>query len=595
MPIYLDENGEPIEKKRKGPVYLDENGEPIESRSELKGMHAAAAKAGTIEAAPWYTRHPGGLPSVTEGLAVLPAAGGLVGGIAGASGGVPGAIAGAALGGGAGEAARQLAFRALGGSAAATSGEAAKNIAKEAAIQGVAELGGRAMTGAASRALAPGARSVDRAVLEAAERQGVEMPAAALSKSKAVPFAEGYAATGPGGGAAARRYVEGTAHLTAMAEHTVARASTLTDDIARGEAVAKGLDAYKAAWIQTKNRLFREADKELPGLTVTAPETVKLLDGIIAGKEGARKILQGGPVEDSFYAGLRDGLTKPIMRKGKVVGRALKPVGAKDLQSAMRELDARIQTSYADPFAAANKGTLQKLSATMDDEFMTALRAKSPNAASKLEAANRVYQDGINRINSSFGESIYKFAQDGKYDLIAKSVANSRMSVADVPRIMAVAGPDGTNAIRASVLADIVGQAKGASGQLTPAGLSKTMRKYGEDRLVALLTPEQYARLRDLATLSTSMEKGAKVMAGSPTAGKARMAAYGAAASSVLFGHPAALAYVLGDLSFNKFIGSRVGQRWLTTGYLIPGPVKEVVRQVPRAAESAYEVSQAEE
>ena len=147
-----------------------------------KGV-AAMAGAERISQTPWYQREipvsrilslgmkgPEGLEnaspkvSVEDALQALPATSGALGGLIGAGVGtaaVPGGgtilagAKGAALGGAAGEAARQLARRAIGASAPATSLDAAGKIASEAALQGGAELTGgligRGMTGGAER------------------------------------------------------------------------------------------------------------------------------------------------------------------------------------------------------------------------------------------------------------------------------------------------------------------------------------------------------------------------------------------------------------------------------------------------------------
>jgi hypothetical protein len=276
-------------------------------------------------------------------------------------------------------------------------------------------------------------------------------------------------------------------------------------------------------------------------------------------------VLQGGPVADvAFYEGLLKGLTKQVKGPGGKPVRVLKDVEAKDVLAAMRELRAKTSASFADPFAAANKGTLKKIAATMDDEFRAALDAADPALAQKLRAADAAYKEGLGKINSTFGKQIHKLATDGKFDKIAGAIANPRVSVDDVPRIIEVVGAEGADGMRMAVLADIVDKAKGAGGQLTPQGLARGVKRYGRDRLAAILTPEQMAKLDDLSTLSGSMEKGARVMQGSQTAFLARMGGFPAWA--VMDPINALLGFV-GDAAMSRFIASPSGQRWLTGGW----------------------------
>lgn len=429
----------------------------------------------------------------------------------------------------------------------------------------------------ASKAAAPLKGKVNPAVVAAAQRQGVTMPASALSESKLVPLAESLSAKGIGGGRTAARYTAATDTLTVLADDVVRKASKFSDASEAGQAIAKGLDTYRGAWMKRKAKLYREAELPDKGLKVEAGETIKLLDAIIEGKTDAAGVLRGGPVADvSFYRGLRDGLTKTV-QEGKWVGeefvktqrRVPKPVEASKLLQAMRELRAKTKAAFADPFAAANKGTLKKVAATMDDEFRAALDAADPQLAARLRKADAAYKEGLGKINSTFGKQIHKLAQDGKFDKIASAIANPRVSVDDIPRIIEVVGPEGADGMRMAVLADIVNKAKNAQSHLTPNGLGRAVKGYGRDRLAALLTPEQMAKLDDLSTLTGAMEKGTKVMGGSQTAFLGRLAAYPA----WFWADPVnAALFIAGDAAAGRVVGSPAGQRWLTTGFRGIGP-----------------------
>lgn len=449
--------------------------------------------------------------------------------------------------------------------ALALAGEAAANAslagAQGSGAGGMALAGAGPLAGAAvSRSLAPLAGELDAGVGAAAERLGVELPASALSKSRVAPVAEAVSVGGFGGGATKGRYEKAGNVLTALADHTVARASNLTDDAARGVAVATGLKQFKARWIKEKNRLYDAVSKELPGLTIKAPQTVALLDQILADKAAAATVLKGGPSTDvAFFKGLRDGLAG---KKG-----ALKEVPAEALRAAMRAINDKAG-AFSDPFVAAHKGLLKKVAATLDEEFVAAL---PPAAAGKLQQANQVYANGIGKINATYGKTIHGHAKAGRYDLITKAVANPRMSAEDIPRILEVAGKEGAEAIQASVLADLF--TKGKSG---PQGLTRALASWGDDRLARLLTPEQLAKVRDMATVTSAMGRGEKVVHGSPTAEKARMMAYPATAVAGFF-QPQLLLGLLGDVAFNRFIGSPLGQKWLTTGVPLAAEIGSTV------------------
>ena len=532
-------------------------------------------------------------PSVREGLAALPAIVGAGAGLAGSVTGPGTAVAGATLGGSIGESGKEVLSHALGipTGAPTTEGEVLKRHAVSAGEQGLTELAGLGMAAGVTKGLAPFAGSFERPLAQAAVRQGVEMPASALSRAKLVPLAEAVSAKGIGGGQTARRYSGATSHLTAMADQTAARASKLTDPGEIGRTISAGLDQFKGNWIRTKNALYAEAVLPKAGMKVQATDTIALLDSLIAEKQSAGRVLGAVPAETAFYRRLRDGLTElNAARPGAAVSRVPKPVEARHLLAAKQELNQRLAGSYADPFTAANKGALKKVAATMDEELTAAITSQNPALAAKLADANRVYSEGIGKINSAFGKNIHRLSKAGQYDKIAQSVVNSRVSVEDIPRIMEVAGAEGTEGMRAAVLADLVSKAKGAGGELRPEGLSRAIKGFGEDRLQALLEPEQMAKLADISSLSRSLQKGQKVTEGSQTAFVGRYLSEGAAAMA----HPVlALKVLVGDVAFNRFVASKAGQRWLTTGFPLAPGVKAALRQAPRAATTAYDVSQA--
>jgi len=411
-------------------------------------------------------------------------------------------------------------------------------------------VAGRVLRAPAAKVLAPLADAVDPEVAAAASRQGIEMPASALSESKVVPVLEGISAKGLGGAATVARRTAASLELASRADQLAEQASKLGSDASlNGSAIAKGFQDYRSAWIRSKNALYNDA--AIPkDLTVDTTNTARMLDGILADKAGAAR-LTGEPTNFGMLKTLRDQLSAG-------------QVSAADARAAIQELNGRIGGAYADAWSAANKGLLKKVAASLSDDFETGLQAGAPDVAAKLQTANAAYADGLSKINSAFGQTIYKLAKTGEYGKIAKAASSGALTVDNLPGIMDAVGPEATDAIRASVLQKIVGEAKNPSTNLlTPEGLSRAMDRFGRDRLQALLTPDQLSKLDDLSALSKSMGKGAKITEGSQTAYIARVGAQ----AGLAVAHPLlALKVLLGDYAFNRFIGSGFGQKWLTTG-----------------------------
>ena len=164
------------------------------------------------------------------------------------------------------------------------------------------------------------------------------------------------------------------------------------------------------------------------------------------------------------------------------------------------------------------------------------------------------------------------------------------MSVEDIPKIMEVAGQKGADGIRATVLADIFAKAKTAGGQgFTPNGLNRQMAKFGEDRLQALFGPKRFAKIKDLATVTGSLERGQKIAEGSQTAYLARI---GALSGSAIASPLLAFKLAVGDVAFNRFISSKAGQRWLTTGLGMSPKVTRALTVAPQTLRVGQEESQ---
>jgi len=412
------------------------------------------------------------------------------------------------------------------------------------------KLGGKIV----NKVAAPFAGSVDAGVAGAAARQGVDLPASALTTSKAVPLVEQAAGKGWFGSKVVQRVDQATARLGTLADETTKSASAM-DSSEAGKAVSDGLDRFKNNWIQEKNKLYDAARLPENGITVDAQATRDFLDKVITDKKAANNILGGAkglPEDMTFFQQLRAKLAKPQQ--------------ARDILAAKRELDSRI-ANFNDPITTGNKATLRRVSATLGDELDGAISQTNPDLAQKLSEANAFYKEGLGKINSAFGNSINRLARAGQYDKIAQAVVNSRMSTEDIPRIMEVAGQQGGDGIRSVVLADMFSKARNAEGNLMPASLGKQIQRFGPDRLQAILKPDQYAKLQDIATISGSLQKGAKIAEGSQTAFTLRT--MGQVARFMVNPYEA-MKLVAGDVATSSFIGSKYGQRWLTSGYRLP-------------------------
>lgn len=426
---------------------------------------------------------------------------------------------------------------------------------------GLGGAGGEALATGVGAALKPFFKNVDTAATEAAARQGVTLPPSAASDSKAVALLESTF----GGSKAAAQYRAAQNQLVTTAANAVKDASTLGTASEVGQSVADGFAKYKAAFAKTKGALYDAAALPEAGVKVDASETRALLDRIVGDKKQAATVL-GDAKDLPFFTTLRARLNKPVE--------------ANVLLNARKELSRRV-ANYNDPLATGNKGILKSVVASMDGELDGAIAKARPDIAQKLAEADAFYADGISKINSSYGKSITKLAQTGQYDKISQAITNPRISVDDITGIMKVAGPEGADGMRMTVLSDMFAKAKTADGQgFMPLSLSRQIGHFGPEKLQAILAPDQWEKLKDLSVLTTSLQRGQKVAEGSQTAYIGRTAATisGFIANPVL-----ALKAMAGDYAFSKFITSSYGQQWLTSGLSLPSQGAAVLRVAPQA------------
>jgi hypothetical protein len=431
----------------------------------------------------------------------------------------------------------------------------------KAALGGIA---GEGLATGAAKALRPFLGSVDNAATEAAARQGVILPASAASKSKVVPLLESVASKGIGGGGVATRLEEAQSQLVRAADDAIKDASNLGSPSDVGQAVASGMAKYKATFLKTKGALYEAAALPEAGVKVDAAETRALLQRIIADKTQAASVL-GKSADLPFFKTLSKRLEKPIE--------------ANVLLNARKELSKRA-SNFNDPLATGNKGTLKSVISAMDGELDAAIGKARPDIAAKLAEADAFYKDGISKINSTFGRSINKLAQTGQYDKISQAITNPRMSVEDITGIMKVAGPEGADGMRATVLSDMFAASKNSTGDgFQPLALARQIGKWTPEKLQALLGPDQWDKLKDLALLTTTLQRGQKIAEGSQTAYLTKIGAIGGAA----FTNPAmAFKLIAGDAAFSRFIASKYGQKWLTTGLSLGSKPAAALRVAPQ-------------
>jgi len=422
----------------------------------------------------------------------------------------------------------------------------------------------------------PFAGSVDAKVTEAANRLRIEMPASARSTAPMVPLLESLAAKGPLGGQAATRARTAALSLEEAAARTV-EASKISDPVAAGSLIVKRVGEFKDAWLKEKQVLYDAVD--IPAWEYVIPKkTLAILDDVIS----ERRV--GMSPDLKLFEKLR--LSLQGGKESSPVSGHLVQTELRDLRTIVKEWNRRFHPNSTDPIAKGDEALAMKLNATLTEEFEAFLGARDPKVLEVLKRANARYVENDTLVSTALGATFSRMKNTP--DSLLRALIRPNMSATNIPRVREIVGQETAEAIQGTIIADIIQKAHSRTTKmLTPGGLTNEMGKWG-DKLQMWLTPEQYAKLDDLATLTAAMQRSQKVMEGSQTEFLQRISATIAAASagtmaSVASGNPipAAVAFSLiaGGAAANRLIASKAGQKWLTEGFG-PEGVKAMKRSI---------------
>ena len=415
--------------------------------------------------------------------------------------------------------------------------------------------------------VAPFAGKVDFGVVKAANDLGIDLPASAMSKSPAVNLIETYGAKGFFGENIVQKVEMAGNKLNEIADKVISETGKSPDLSSAGKAISDGTKKYRDNFLKVKEFLYKKAALpegiKKPLVVVDPVETRKFVNVILKDKTNAEEIL-GKSTDIGYFKTLSDNVQGNI--------------SAKYLRSAIRELNSKIE-NFNDPVATGNKGTLKKLVASMSDDLDVAIKTQRPDLAEAIDRANAFYQEGIEKLNSSWGQKIEEFKEQP--DKILPAIMNPSTSIEDIPKIFEVAGKESIPQIQSSVMNQLFeGSRNPATGNFRPQGLSAQLKRYGEDKLQAILSPEQFKTIKNVEEVAKGLGRGQKIAEGSQTAFIARMAVE----LGTVFVNPLLpLKALLGDAVFTKFIASKAGQKFLTEGFTFNNPLSKIPENAGRA------------
>jgi len=427
-----------------------------------------------------------------------------------------------------------------------------------------------------------------------AGKYGIELPASAVTTNRAVPLLESLSGKSAFGNKLTQMTMKAEKQLTDVADEFVRRIDSTPDASIAGIKSAEGMKKYEETFRNTKNELYGLAKIQKGDVKVSPKETVKLLDQIIGDiKNSASPDLKALKEFQRLKSGLAKGdeLRTQLAKQGfnektidKIISQQKVESGVDGITvlNTIKDLKRKVNFNSTDPIATGYQAELRKIGATLNDEFDTALGVARPDLAEALAKANSSYKEGIQKLNSTYGKKIERFSKAGQYDKIADAVLNKNTSVDDIPKIFEVVGDEGKQALKANLAERMIGETKrNAKDVFTPSSLDKTLKQFGDARLKAIYTPEEYQSLKELSKLTYALGNAQKISEGSQTTFTAKMSGVIALA----FSNPVlALKFLASDAVVARVLSGKTGQQLLRGGFEVSPITKFAVPMTTRTA-----------
>lgn len=444
-------------------------------------------------------------------------------------------------------------------------------------IAGLAPGAGKTINAVGSKLKAPFAKSVDQGVLAAAQRQGVELPASAVTNSSLSRGLEQMASRMVGGAPIEQRGLNALDDITAKAGRQGAGANPML----AGERTAADYGAERASLQGVKNAEYGKVG-DLTGIPAVPEQTLAELD----------RLIQQGTLDPDTLANLRK-LKAAISPKApdlapevqqaldryasdpKMRDVILKQFGIEDAAPQPRSvadlMSQQAGIEYGGPNALRDAGLGNRIRQNLGADVDSALGQAAPDQLAQLQKAKDAYGRYADLSKSELGTVSSKFAESGQFDQIPNALLRPNASTSDIKRLLEVVTPETKDQLREVLLRKIVGSAESITSKQIERGLSTYGRVAKE-----LLTPEQIQQLRDLSTVRKAM---GKTTIGSPTTPLLQARKYiETPARALMAGSLGGVAGVGAELGAEaliaRLLGSKGGQRWLTTGLdpaVIPG------------------------
>ena len=488
---------------------------------------------------------------------------GLGGIVGGGIGGVPGAVAGAAVGGAGGrfisDVAKSKGF--FGGKPSETGGELAGKVGMGAVEGAAGELIG-AGAGKIIGKIAPFAESVTPQIAKqeaSAARIGVELPLRARTESPRVQSMSRLAENAPfAGGKITAIERQATESIDKIAEdfRNVIGKDRSPEDMVR--VVDNAIPAFEKRLKEVRNRLY--SIPELQEIPLSPDKTIAVLREAIENKGGEfepaivgrlEKVLKNIESEPSNLATLSGGKTGSITKVGQMRNE--------------RTTVGDMVSEFSKPGNSGVKGYLEKLYGAMSDDIYPAVDSFSPEVVKALRKADAYNEGMMEKLQQPLIKALQDRAQSNPsklYDVVFRK-DNPTL----VKKAREIFSPDEFSSLKYQWFNDILEKSSPiieGNQIVSPPLLARNLKKYGETISEIVSDDKVLAeKLDDLFNVSEAMSRGSRIKSGSQT------------------GFIVKNAEDVRNYLYAKLVSSKEGQKFLTTGTMVPAnAVSSVVKPI---------------
>lgn len=405
------------------------------------------------------------------------------------------------------------------------------------------------------------------------------VPASMTNPSPVVNTLETLSSKGAGYKSFAAKMENLSTKLDDIKNETLAKAGTAQDISESGRNIAEGLNSYSNEYNKTTEDLFNTFSKKGGSkLPAEVNNTTNILHSIIDTKDSIGE-------DSSFFKKKLD-----VVTGGESKTTDFKLPTFETLKTLRTAIGDKIKTRFQDPFVNTNIGQLKQLyGALSQDRFDTVKVSGNIKLYDALKAAEDHYKEGLKVLQTGYAKQIRRFANAGQYDKIIPSLLKKSTSIDDIPKIRQVIGEDNFKQLQYHLLDNIFEGAQSISKEnFTRDGIDRAIKSFGEDKVKAILDPEQFTTIKDMQRVVRLADRFKHLGEGSQTAFIAKIgintglafSAIGDLLTGNIGGFVAKLSPIIGQQLVSKIVASDAGQTFLREGLKKPAILDSKVARI---------------